>query len=425
MSDTKEKLLSALVSAFSSFNQKDPMVLTTKGFDDNEMTVIEILYCPVGEVDAHGDTIAEFDEMVKFVDNFNEANRGGWLQSSWFHVLKTNAFKVSHAWVMSSDCYINDKYVKKGTPLCEVVFNKRQAYEYRKNKTLLGLSIGALAKVDEKEDHRELSDVNFRFRHAHIAYTDASQGGAASLYNDYLAIKGKAMPPSKDDIKRLLTKEQLEIVESLDEELTLLDKKKNPSNVNEGQPSDTNTPSTSANAEAVMAGDDNTIHKGKQETMSDELVKQLQEQVETLLYENAVKSAEFSLIKYAFDSETSSATAKAMAKLNDEGRQSVIKAFDALVAAKEEIAKQVAEKEVALAEKQASLDELQSSVVGLEEKVKSVNAENPILKAVQAELSKEVGHADNLQVEDEAKLKTKAREQAIDQAYKRARGVKQ
>ncbi len=122
-----------------------------KQFNDEEMIAIEPLYCSVGEVDLHGDFIETEGDMREFISAINKANSEGVLQSSLFHSHKTDAFKLLKAWMNECDCSINGVIVKKGTPLAEIQFTSKSAWEARKNGKLLGLSIGARASVEDVE----------------------------------------------------------------------------------------------------------------------------------------------------------------------------------------------------------------------------------------------------------------------------------
>ena len=165
-----------------------------------------------------------------------------------------------------------------------------------------------------KTKKRKLSDITFDFTGAHLAYTDASQGGAASGYNDPILLK--AVSPE-------VSIEQLTILKEIDEELTPLDKNKGVSGSDNAEQlnasdSNTNTPSTSAQAEAVMAGDDKKVLEGKQKAMSeqDEMIKALQEQVAKMARETAIEKAKNSLHKYALEAELAQSLAEALSLIH-------------------------------------------------------------------------------------------------------------
>jgi len=212
---------------------------------------------------------------------------------------------------------------------------------------------------------KTLTKWTFNFKGAHLAYTDASVGGAASGYNSPILLKANTLKA---------TPEILAIIKDLEEELTPLDKTLGVSNADNGKQ---NTPSTSANAEAVMAGDDKKVLEGKEKTMSEqdliaanaaqaEVVKKLEEQVAALMLANAKEKAKNSIAKYKLEESEAEGLAQALAVLPEDAKESVVKALDSLVS-------KLAEKEIAKAKETASPQE-------------------EIVKAAQKELSAEVGH---------------------------------
>ena len=214
---------------------------------------------------------------------------------------------------------------------------------------------------------RTLTKWTFDFKGAHLAYTDASVGGAASGYNSPILLKSNALKA---------TPEILEIIKDLEEELTPLDKTLGVSNADNGKQ---NTPSTSAHAEAVMAGDDKKVLEGKEKVMSeqdldaakaaqDAVIKRLEDQVSALLLANAKEKAKNAIAKYNLSEDESEGLAKALAVLPEDAKEGVVKALDSLVA-------KVAEKEIEVAKAK-----------------ETASPQDEIVKAAQKELSQEAGH---------------------------------
>lgn len=385
---TRSFLLNTLSKLFNIANSL-PVI---KQFQEEEMRAIEPLYCSVGEVDGHGDFIPTIEEMRDFVNEINKKNDRGELQSSISHIHKTNSFKMIRAWVNECDCIIGDVTVPKGMPLAEMQFTKKAAWDMRKVGKLLGLSIGALAKVTPTEDGKNaLTKLSFDFRGAHLAYTDVSVGGAASGYNSPIILKSNMFTA---------TPEQLAIIKELEEELTPLDKTLGVSNADNGKQ---NTPSTSANAEAVMAGDDKKVLEGKEKTMSEqdliaanaaqaEVVKKLEEQVAALMLANAKEKAKNSIAKYKLEESEAEGLAQALAVLPEDAKESVVKALDSLVS-------KLAEKEVEIAKAK-----------------ETASPQEEIVKAAQKELSAEVGH-DSQAALPSVVTDAEAKAEAIAKAY--------
>lgn len=120
-----------------------------KQFNDEDMIAVEPLFIAAGNTDLHKDTI-DLEETHNLVKSFNEANQDGTLQSSLFHGHKTQAFKVNKAWVNPYECMIGETTIVEGQPLCEIQFTNSKAWELRKSRKLMGLSIGAQASDIEE-----------------------------------------------------------------------------------------------------------------------------------------------------------------------------------------------------------------------------------------------------------------------------------
>lgn len=123
-------------------------VIKHNKFDEEQMQVIEVLYCPPEKDDLHGERMSDM-EIRKMVDNFNEniTNVSGNLG----HMKNTDKFAPVKAWVNEVDCYIGDELVVEGTPLVKIQFNDPELYQARKDGVLKGLSIGAMG-VKVKKD---------------------------------------------------------------------------------------------------------------------------------------------------------------------------------------------------------------------------------------------------------------------------------
>lgn len=182
----------------------------------------------------------------------------------------------------------------------------------------------------EPKKKRILKKVRFDFKGAHLAYTDLSQGGAASLKNNPYLLKA-------NEINKDLTEEQLRILEEIGEELTPLDK-------NNG----------------------NVDKSNKEE---DDMSKELLEELQDLKKQLAVKENKEVLSKYKFTDEILEAVAKSFANMEDTEIEAVEKAFSALVEVTEQAVK-LAKEDV---EKNLNTDK---------------NDDNPLQKA----LAKEEGH---------------------------------
>lgn len=132
----------------STPEQTPLQVIKHNKFADEQMQVIEVMYCPPEYDDLHGERMSDL-EIRKMVDNFNDniANVSGNLG----HMKNTDKFKPVKAWVNEVDCYIGDELVVEGTPLVKIQFYDAELYQARKDGVLKGLSIGAMGRVVKKD----------------------------------------------------------------------------------------------------------------------------------------------------------------------------------------------------------------------------------------------------------------------------------
>lgn len=99
------------------------------------------------EVDAHGD-VTSVDEVRKACHNFNKYS----MQANLFHLAKTDTFEFAESFIAPVDMAIGDKYVTKGTWLCTVQCLDDGLWELIKSGEVCGVSIGALASVEQIEE---------------------------------------------------------------------------------------------------------------------------------------------------------------------------------------------------------------------------------------------------------------------------------
>ena len=164
---------------------------------------------------------------------------------------------------------------------------------------------------------RDLKGVNFDFTGAHVCYTDASQGGAASGLNDPVLLKS-----SEGDAETSLTEEQRELISLIGETPTTLDKTKGSDNLSKQQE---NTP---------IMGD----------TVS-------QEDFLALKKELALEKSLRAIEGLGFDEEVSQKLAETLCNLDSEGLSivksalSVLKGKEAVVPEETELQKSLSEEE--------------------------------------------------------------------------------
>ena len=177
---------------------------------------------------------------------------------------------------------------------------------------------------------RLISNFSLLHKGAHLAYTDPSVGGAASLKNDIFEIE-KSME---------LNEHQKSLLEDFEEEYAELKKKLEISACNQDQ-----APSTSQ--EAVIAGVDNeTLNKGKDTNMSNQEVNTVELELRKQI---AVLTAEKELSKYSFETDIVKSLAEALVDVTD--KAPVLKAFDILMDRLSQASDEKVEVEKALANK--------------------------------------------------------------------------
>lgn len=114
---------------------------------DNELKQATFIVMVPDEVDLHGDVTTE-EEIRKACFNFNKYCR----QANLFHVMKTNTFEFLESYIAPVDFEINGIAVKKGTWLATIQALDDKLWELIQSGDINGLSIGALALVEELED---------------------------------------------------------------------------------------------------------------------------------------------------------------------------------------------------------------------------------------------------------------------------------
>lgn len=122
-------------------------MLVSKAVNEELMQATFVVMVP-DEVDLHGD-LTNADEVRKACFNFNKYS----MQANLFHLVKTETFEFAESYIAPTDFILGDKFVKKGTWLATVQCLDDELWQLIKNGQITGLSIGALATVENlKED---------------------------------------------------------------------------------------------------------------------------------------------------------------------------------------------------------------------------------------------------------------------------------
>lgn len=143
---TMSKMKSFFKNLFQT-QKEDTLVPVIKQFDEEEMKVVARLYIVPDTFDAHGHTISVEDTRL-MVKSLEDARAAGKLKSSLFHLHETGTFYISKAWVQEYPCKMGDEDIAANTPMCEIQFKSKAAFEAKKDGTrLAGVSIGCKAEL--------------------------------------------------------------------------------------------------------------------------------------------------------------------------------------------------------------------------------------------------------------------------------------
>tara|TARA_R110002020_G_scaffold237085_5_gene449375 strand:- start:2901 stop:3587 length:687 start_codon:yes stop_codon:yes gene_type:complete len=223
---------------------------------------------------------------------------------------------------------------------------------------------------------KKYKGVHFQFKGSHLAYTEESQGFAASGENDPVLLK------AQEEINTM-SENQKKILKDIGEEFTPLDK----SSVVK------NTPSSSEE----IGEDNKETKKGTDNTMSDDIVKSLQKKVVSLEVEKALNG-------YSLTGETVSAISAKLSELELEKAEGIVSAIST---AMEEVisksAKEVEAVKVELGEaleKSNSEDKPDNDLTKALEDEKGHSEEGDLKKGEQTLLEKAQSHLDKIEKGD-------------------------
>lgn len=176
---------------------------------------------------------------------------------------------------------------------------------------------------------KKITNITFAFEGAHLAYTDWSQGGAASMENIPVLLKSEELQP--------LTEEQKKKLELYGEEFKPLVIKTGDLN------------KTSSSSPEGVVEDDNKLSEGNKTEMSEDILKQLaelkaqNEAMASALKAIEVKKVEDKISTYSLPEALSKSVSDLLFDVGSEKADVIYKALDALVEAKVAVAKAAAE----------------------------------------------------------------------------------
>lgn len=147
----KEKMISLL---------KEYGILKADETQKEEMVSYEVVYEPDTE-DSHGHW-ASRETLEKACENFNENLKKGIVKSNLFHVQDTEDFTILDTWIQKElDVLVEEtgEKIKAGTWVAKLKYHDEDLWELKKSGVLGGVSIGAMAEIDEETG--ELTNISF------------------------------------------------------------------------------------------------------------------------------------------------------------------------------------------------------------------------------------------------------------------------
>lgn len=117
----------------------------TKAVDEELKQVTYVAMIP-DHTDLHGDYTSEA-EVRKAKESFNKSM----MRANLFHLVMTDTFDVIESYLAPCDMVLNDQFVKKSTWLMTLQVNDDSLWQMIKDDEITGISIGALASVEDAD----------------------------------------------------------------------------------------------------------------------------------------------------------------------------------------------------------------------------------------------------------------------------------
>lgn len=136
---TKEITDEELNSEDSLLGVKLPI---TKALDEELKQVTYVAMIP-DHTDLHGDYTSE-EEVRKAKESFNKSM----MRANLFHMVMTDSFEVIESYLAPCEMVLNDQLVKKSTWLMTLQIKDDSLWQLIKEDEITGISIGALASVE-------------------------------------------------------------------------------------------------------------------------------------------------------------------------------------------------------------------------------------------------------------------------------------
>lgn len=119
----------------------------TKALNEDLMQVTYVAMVP-DAVDAHGD-FTSAEDVRKAKESFNRAWLAGQKLSNLFHIYETETFSVIESYITPFEASVEGRFIAKSSWLVTLQIHDPQLWEMIKKNEIVGVSIGALATVEQ------------------------------------------------------------------------------------------------------------------------------------------------------------------------------------------------------------------------------------------------------------------------------------
>jgi hypothetical protein len=121
----------------------------TKSTNEELKQVTYVAMLP-DSTDLHGD-FTSAEEVRKAMESFNRSS----MRANLFHMTMTDTFSVVESYLAPTEFILGDNLVKKGTWLMTLQVHDDKLWELVKSGDINGISIGAVANVEDTEDSED------------------------------------------------------------------------------------------------------------------------------------------------------------------------------------------------------------------------------------------------------------------------------
>lgn len=122
-------------------------VLKVEKSKNEELKQVTYVAMLPDSTDLHGD-FTSAEDVRKACHNFNKSAK----RTNLFHKVMSDSFEVIESYIAPTDFMLDDKVVLKGTWLMSFQVHNEEVWSMIKSGDISGISIGAMASVEELGD---------------------------------------------------------------------------------------------------------------------------------------------------------------------------------------------------------------------------------------------------------------------------------